>query len=179
MSAHTPFARLRAAVARSSLLVACAALGAGCSVPVFTEPVTITTRHLPSFSEQVDAAPVVSGRSCSRMTLLVIPLGYATSNAAFNDALSQASGADTLVDWHMKQDVLAIVGSLIYFQNCIVVEGKAVNSAELVARADEPREARAFVEHWHRQRELAEAASSREAQASAGGGSVTHVGRSF
>jgi hypothetical protein len=174
MSPRTFLGRLSAIASAASLVI-------GCSVPVFTEPVTISTRHFESFSEQVESAPVVSGRSCSRLVLLFIPLGFATANGAFNDALANSEGADTLVDWHMKQDVLAIVGSLIYFENCIVVEGKAVNSSELVASAADGMEAQAFVEHWRQERDRAEKAATEGAAelARRGGGTAHAAPRSF
>lgn len=171
----------RTFLVRLTAIACAAALVIGCSVPVFTEPVTISTRHFASFSEQVESAPVVSGRSCSRLVLLFIPLGFATANGAFNDALSNSQGADTLVDWHMKQDVLAIVGSLIYFENCIVVEGKAVDSSELVASASDGQKAQAFVEHWRNERERAEKAAAEDAAdlARRGGGTAHSDPRSF
>lgn len=163
-------------------IAVCLALFTGCAIPVFTEPVTITTKHFASFGEQTEKAPLVSGRSCSRVTLLVIPLGFGTATAAFDDALSNAQGADTLVDWHMKQDTLAIIGTLIYFENCITVEGKAIDSQDLVANADANSGAEAYVAHWQLERTRAEKAADDgavELARSGGGTRVTHSRPAF
>ena len=128
------------------------ALGlAGCTVPVFTKPVTVSTRPIPGKTEHGDAK-LVSGTSCSRLTLLVIPLGFGTSDAAFEDALAKAPGTDTLVDWHMKQDVLAILATIIYFQHCVNVEGYAVDSSKLVQEAADKAAARNYVSYWKERR---------------------------
>jgi len=152
----------------------------GCAIPVFTEPVTITTRHFESVRKHADEAPLVSGKSCSRVTLIFIPLGFGTANAAFDDALAKANGADTLVDWHMKQEVLAILGTIIYYQHCIVVEGKAIDSRELVVSAAEGEAAgQRYVEHFQNERVRAEAASRNQQLelARSGGGTIESSSR--
>ena len=167
---------------RVGCIAVCLALFSGCSFPVFTEPVTITTKHFASFGEQAEKAPLVSGRSCSRVTLLFIPLGFGTATAAFDDALSNAQGADTLVDWHMKQDTLAIVGTLLYFENCITVEGKAIDSQDLVASAGPDSGAEAYVRHWQLERTRAEKAADDgavELARSGGGTKVTRARPAF
>ena len=126
----------------------------GCSIPVFTKPVTVSTKAIPGHTEHGDAK-LVKGESCSRLTLLIIPLGFGTSNSAFEDALSKSPGADTLVDWHMKEDAVAIVGSLLYFQSCVTVEGYPVNAAKLVREASDPDAARRHIAHWQGMRQAA------------------------
>jgi hypothetical protein len=138
----------------------CAAVGSvllglassGCTIPVFTKPVTVSTKAIPGMTDHGDAK-LVKGKSCSRMTLLIIPLGFGTSDSAFEDALSQAPGTDTLVDWHMTQDVLSIIGTVIYFQSCVTVEGYPVNASKLVRQARDPDAARRYVSYWQGRRE--------------------------
>jgi hypothetical protein len=124
---------------------------AGCTIPVFTKPVTVSTSPIPGKTEH-GGAKLVTGTSCSRLTLLIIPLGFGTSDAAFEDALAQAPGADTLVDWRMKQDVLAILATIIYFQSCVTVEGYAVDSSKLVQEAGDKAAARSYVSYWQERR---------------------------
>jgi len=124
---------------------------AGCTIPVFTKPVTVSTSSIPGKTEHGDAK-LVTGTSCSRLTLLIIPLGFGTSDAAFEDALAQAPGTDTLVDWRMKQDALAILATIIYFQSCVTVEGYAVASSKLVQEAGDKAAARSYVGYWQARR---------------------------
>lgn len=106
-------------------LLACSACA-----PVFSSPVTVTTKVLPQ--AQVPAgAKLVRGTSCSRITLAIIPLGFGTADSAFRDALAQAPGTDTLLAWHTKTDILGILAPFIYAQSCVTVEGYAVDSRRL------------------------------------------------
>jgi hypothetical protein len=127
---------------------------AGCSIPVFTKPVTVSTSAIPGKTEHGDAK-LVSGRSCSRLTLIIIPLGFGTSDAAFEDALAQAPGTDTLVDWRMKEDNLGILATIIYFQSCVTVEGYAVNSSKLVQDASDKAAAQSYLGYWQERRTAA------------------------
>jgi hypothetical protein len=141
-------------MARLCLAFAAVLLGLGlegCSFPVFTKPVTVSTNPIPGKTEHGDGK-LVSGTSCSRTTLIVIPLGFGTSDSAFEDALAQAPGTDTLVDWRMKQDVLAILATIIYFQSCVTVEGYAVSSSKVVHDAADPAAARRYVGYWRQKR---------------------------
>jgi len=148
------------AVAASFLALALA----GCTIPVFTKPVTVSTSPIPGKTEHGDAK-LVTGTSCSRLTLLIIPLGFGTSDAAFEDALAKAPGTDTLVDWRMKQDVLAILATIIYFQSCVTVEGYAVSSSKLVQEAADKAAARNYVSYWQEKRTQASDPSRNETQA--------------
>ena len=140
----------RSCAAVGSMLLALAA--SGCSIPVFTKPVTVSTKPIPGMTDHGDAK-LVKGKSCSRLTLIIIPLGFGTSDSAFDDALAQSPGADTLVDWHMTEDVLSIIGSVIYFQSCVTVEGYPVNASKLVSEAADPAAAGRYLAYWQGMRE--------------------------
>jgi hypothetical protein len=123
----------------------------GCSIPVFTKPVTVSTNPIPGKTEHGDAK-LVTGTSCSRTTLIFIPLGFGSSDSAFEDALAQAPGTDTLVDWRLKEETLAIVLTILYAQSCVTVEGYAVNSSKVVKEAADPSAARRYVSYWQQRR---------------------------
>jgi hypothetical protein len=38
---------------------------------------------------------------------------------------------DTLVDWRMTVDLVSVLGPILYWQECLNVEGTAVKSSEL------------------------------------------------
>jgi len=120
------------------LLVLAAALSslAGCTTRTVDRPVTVTTKLLPELSkpEVVSAAKEVTGESCSRVILGLIPIGVATAEAAYADALAKAPGADALISYEARTS--AVVVMFFYYQVCSEVHGYAVSSKSLVAKAD-------------------------------------------
>ena len=119
------------------LLVLAGALSllAGCTTKTVDRPVTVTTKLLPELSkpEVVSAAKEVSGESCSRVILGLIPIGVATAEAAYADALAKAPGADALISYEARTS--AVVVMFLYYQVCSEVHGYAVSSKSLVAKA--------------------------------------------
>jgi hypothetical protein len=129
-----------------ALLVLCC----GCT-PVFSKPVTVSTKFGPH-TQVPEGAKLVKGRSCTRLTLLFIPISVGSPDEAFEEALAQVRGADMLLDWRMRTDAIAIVGSVIYFESCLTVEGYAVDSRQLAA-SGEPGLPLQSEPQWHRRRD--------------------------
>jgi hypothetical protein len=115
------------AVATSSL--------AGCTTKTVDRPVTVTTKLLPELSkpEVVRAAKEVTGESCSRVILSLIPVGVATAESAYAEALAKAPGADALISYEAR--VTTVIVAPFYYQVCSEVHGYAVSSKSLVAKA--------------------------------------------
>ena len=123
---------------RATLLVLfAAALSslAGCTTKTVDRPVTVTTKLLPELSKPdvVRAAKEVTGESCSRVILGLIPVGVATAEAAYADALAKAPGADALISYEARTS--AVVIAFLYYQVCSELHGYAVSSKSLVAKA--------------------------------------------
>jgi hypothetical protein len=117
----------------SSILLAIA-LGlssAACTVKTLEGPVTVTTKPLPEATkpEVVKAAKEVKGSSCSRVVLSIIPVGFATAEAAYADALGQAPGADVLLNYEARATTLVVIP--FYYEVCTEVHGFAISSKEL------------------------------------------------
>lgn len=115
--------------ARSFFLVAAiAASSLGCTVKTVDAPVTVTTKLLPELSrpDVVAAAKEVKGSSCSRVVLGLIPVGVATAEAAYADALEQAPGANTLISYESRTS--AFFAFIFYYEVCAEVHGWAVPS---------------------------------------------------
>ncbi|MCA9590032.1 MAG: hypothetical protein KC657_32230 [Myxococcales bacterium] len=114
-----------------ALGLAAAASSLGCTVKTVDAPVTVSTKLLPELSkpEVTSAAREVTGSSCSRVVLGFIPVGIATAEAAYADALAQAPGADTLISYEERANVL--VAFIFYYQVCTEVHGYAVSSRAL------------------------------------------------
>lgn len=112
-------------------LVACTALLGGCSFPVVDQPVVITTKPLLELTDPalLKDAKEVTGRSCNRSVLLIIPVGVATANAAYDDALAQAPGADAIVRFESRTSLVMAVP--FYLESCAVVHGYAINTKRL------------------------------------------------
>lgn len=122
--------------------------GLGCTYRTVDRPVTVTTKQLPEASkpEVVRAAKEVSGQSCNRVVLLFIPVGFATAERAYAEALAQAPGADTLINYEAR---VTHVGALpFYYQICTEVHGFALSSKQFVASAEDKAAATATIEHW-------------------------------
>ncbi|MBX3230911.1 MAG: hypothetical protein KIT84_36240 [Labilithrix sp.] len=111
------------------LLAAALALS-GCTISTIDAPVTVTTKPLPEAARPAVAAEgkEVTGESCSRSILFIIPIGVATVNSAVEDALAQAPGTDTLLRYEERQ---TYVSALVYHEFCTQVHGYAVSSQRL------------------------------------------------
>ncbi|HVH46300.1 MAG TPA: hypothetical protein VM925_28360 [Labilithrix sp.] len=153
---------------RSSILLAMAltASSAGCTIKTVDKPVTVTTKQLPEASkpEIVKAAKEVTGQSCNRVVLLFIPVGFATAESAYAEALGQAPGTDMLLNYEARANVLFITP--FYYQVCTQVHGLAVNSKTFVAAAENPSAARAELDAWRRKWDDEKATVVARAQAS-------------
>ena len=124
---------------RASLFLVFAGLAsslAGCTTKTVDRPVTVTTKLLPELSkpEVVSAAKEVTGSSCSRVVLSFIPIGFATAEAAYADALAKAPGTDALISYEARISTVVIVP--FYYEVCSEVHGYAVVSKTLVAKSD-------------------------------------------
>jgi hypothetical protein len=116
---------------RTVLLGLTLALGAtGCTYKTVDRPVTVTTKILPELAKP-NLGKEVSGRSCNRVVLLIIPVGFATAESAYEDALAQSPGADALIGFEGRTTTLFIFP--FYTQVCAVVHGFAVSSKTLTA----------------------------------------------
>lgn len=100
--------------------------GTGCTTQTVPGPLVVSTRQLPELGTLGANAKRVNGESCSRVVLLVIPVGFATAESAYNDALSQAPGADTLVNYEERTTNLFLFP--FYYQVCTEIHGYAVSS---------------------------------------------------
>ena len=130
--------------------LAAAATSAGCTVKTVDRPVTVTTKQLPEASkpEVVSAAREVKGESCSRVVLLFIPVGFATAESAYADALGQAPGADVLLNYEARMSMFFFAP--FYYQICSEVHGFAVSSKSMVASSADKAAAEAEVDTWQR-----------------------------
>jgi hypothetical protein len=111
--------------------LSCAALvlalaGMGCTTQTIPGPLVVSTRPLPELATSGATAKRVTGESCSRTVLLVIPIGFATAESAYADAVEQAPGADTLVNYEERATSLFIFP--FYFEVCTEIHGDAVSS---------------------------------------------------
>lgn len=108
-----------------------AAVTSGCTVKTIDAPVTVSTKLLPELSrpEVQQAAKEVTGTSCDRVVLFFIPIGVATAESAYADALAQAPGADTLIRYESRMTSLFLWP--FYFETCAIVHGYAVSSKSL------------------------------------------------
>lgn len=120
----------RFSIALASLL---AVSSLACTVKTVDHPVTVTTKQLPEASkpEVIKNAKEVVGSSCNRVVLLIIPVGFATAEGAYADALSKAPGADMLINYEARTTFLAI--EPFYLEACTEVHGFAISS-KLFAR---------------------------------------------
>jgi len=112
----------------------------------------------------VKAAKEVTGQSCNRVVLLFIPVGFATAESAYAEALGQAPGTDMLLNHEARASVLFITP--FYYQVCTQVHGFAVNSKTFVAAAENPSAARAELDGWRRKWDEEKATVVAPAQAS-------------
>lgn len=122
----------RLSALRALLFVALSATG--CTYKTVDAPVTVTTKPMPEIANArvSGAAKEVSGESCSRVVLGFIPVGFATAEDAYADALSKAPGADALVSYEARTN--AFFAFIFYYQVCTEVHGYAISSKQLAGR---------------------------------------------
>jgi hypothetical protein len=113
-------------VKRAALLVMLTL--AGCTVKTIEPPVTVTTKNLPELSHP-QGAKEVRGSSCTRVAILIIPVGFGTAEAAYADALEQAPGTDALLNYESRSSV--VFAFPFYYHVCSEVHGYAVSSKTL------------------------------------------------
>jgi hypothetical protein len=119
-------------VSYAAVVLALSALG--CTTQTIPGPLVVSTRQVPELGTRgADAKPVV-GESCGRVVLLVIPVGFATAESAYADALSQAPGSDTVVDIEQRTTNLFIFP--FYYQICTEFHGYAVSSKSRTSAAE-------------------------------------------
>jgi hypothetical protein len=123
------------------LVATLAASSLACTVKTVDHPVTVTTKQLPEASkpEVVKNAKEVTGESCNRVVLLIIPVGFATAESAYADALSKAPGADTLLNYEARTNMLFITP--FYYEVCTEVHGFAISSKNFVRNEQGPEKA--------------------------------------
>jgi hypothetical protein len=100
--------------------------GAACTTQTIPGPLVVSTRPIPELGASGVKAKTVTGQSCGRVVLLIVPVGFATAENAYADALSQAPGADTLVNYEERVTNLFIFP--FYYQICTEIHGNAVAS---------------------------------------------------
>jgi hypothetical protein len=101
----------------------------GCTVKTVEAPVTVTTKILPELPAASRSGKVVVGSSCARAVLFIIPVGIATAESAYADALAQAPGTDTLVSYEARATNLFVFP--FYYEVCTEVHGIAVSAKSL------------------------------------------------
>jgi hypothetical protein len=121
--------------ALSAALLFCALSAVGCTFETIPGPLVVSTRPLPELATAGPEAKPVMGESCGRAVLMFIPVGIATAESAYKDALSQAPGADTIVNYEERVTNLFIFP--FYYEVCTQIHGYAVASKS-AARAAEP-----------------------------------------
>jgi len=111
----------------SSAAFVLALSGMGCTTQTIPGPLVVSTRPLPELAtDGVKEAKLVTGESCGRVVLLVIPIGFGTVQSAYEDALSKAPGTDTIVNYEERStNVFAFP---FYYEVCTEVHGYAVAS---------------------------------------------------
>ena len=120
------------ALSRAALVLALS--GFGCTTQTIPGPLVVSTRPVPELGTGESAKRVV-GESCGRVVLLIIPIGFATVESAYDDALSQAPGTDTLVNY--EERTTNLFAFPFYYEVCTEVHGLAVSSKS-AAPAPEP-----------------------------------------
>ena len=121
------------ALSRAALVLAFS--GFGCTTQTIPGPLVVSTRPVPELGANGTRAKRVVGESCSRVVLLIIPVGFATVESAYDDALAQDPGTDTLVNYEERTTSLFIFP--FYYEVCTEVHGHAVSSKS-AAPAPEP-----------------------------------------
>lgn len=112
------------ALASSAFALALSALA--CTTQTIPGPLVVSTRPVPELGTGAEPRQRVTGESCGRTVLLLIPVGIGTVESAYEDALSQAPGADTVVDYEERITNLFIFP--FYYEVCTQIHGYAVAS---------------------------------------------------
>jgi hypothetical protein len=120
------------ALSRAALVLALS--GLGCTTTTIPGPLVVSTRPLPELATPGPSAKRVTGESCARAVLLIIPVGIGTVESAYKDALEQAPGADTIVNYEERFTTLFIFP--FYYEQCTEVHGYAVSSKSPAAASD-------------------------------------------
>ena len=124
---------MRALATAALLLGLC---GMGCTYQTIPGPLVVSTRPVPELATpEVKGKPVV-GKSCGRAVLMLIPIGIATAESAYKDALSQAPGTDTLVNYEERSTNLFLFP--FYYEICTEIHGYAVASKSAAAATEAP-----------------------------------------
>jgi hypothetical protein len=110
-------------------LLFAAPLLAGCTVVTIPGPLSVTTKPLPELATA--GGKEVRGKSCGRVLLMLIPLGYSSAEAAYDEALESAPGSDTILRYETR--VTDVFFSPLYAQFCTEIHGYAVSSKQLGA----------------------------------------------
>ncbi len=105
---------------------------AGCTVITIPGPLSITTKPLPELATA--GGKEVRGKSCGRVLLMLIPIGYSSAEAAYDEALEAAPGTDTILRYETR--VTDAFFSPLYAQFCTEIHGYAVSSKQLDAGAN-------------------------------------------
>lgn len=108
------------------LLIFALLAAAGCTTKTIPGPLVVSTRPLPEMEGSAPSRQRVAGESCDRVVLLFIPIGFATVVSAYEDALAEAPGTDTLMDYQERVNGLFLFP--FYHQLCTEVHGYAVSS---------------------------------------------------
>jgi hypothetical protein len=115
-----------------ALLALLSVLLPGCTVVTIPGPLTVTTKPLPELSGI--GGKEVRGKSCGRVLLGLIPLGYSSADAAWREALESAPGTDTLLRYETR--ITDVFVSPVYAQFCTEIHGYAVSSQTLSGAVD-------------------------------------------
>jgi hypothetical protein len=110
--------------------------GMACTTQTIPGPLVVSTRSVPELGTGGAGGKRVVGRSCSRAVLLIIPVGIGTVESAYDDALSQAPGSDTLLDFEQRTTNLFIFP--FYYEVCTELHGYAASSKSGSAAAAAP-----------------------------------------
>ena len=98
------------------------ASASGCVTQTIPGPLVVSTRPVPELgTHETPAAKRVRGESCGRVALMFIPIGVATAEAAYEDALSQAPGTDTIVNYEERMNLLFLFP--LYYEMCTEIHG--------------------------------------------------------
>lgn len=112
------------ALSSAALVLALAAFG--CVTQTIPGPLVVSTRPIPELGTRGEAKQPVTGESCGRTVLLIIPVGFATVESAYEDALSQSPGSDTVIEYEERVTNLFIFP--FYYEVCTQIHGYAVAS---------------------------------------------------
>jgi hypothetical protein len=98
-----------------------------CTLETVRGPLVITTKPLPDASK-ARSGTKVKGESCTRWVLIFIPVGFGSPNRAYNQALAEAPGSDTLLRYEARSSMFF---SPLYSHWCDEIHGYAVSSKTL------------------------------------------------